>query len=125
MTTPDTPRTVCRRVLIWRSASWLSSSEVSAALFKPIQMTGEASASCLATMGSSIVSGSRPRTRATRSRTSCAHWSMSRARSNSMVMLLTCSRLWLVSVRMPSMLLISSSSRSVTSVSTTLAFAPG
>ena len=31
----------------------------------------------------------------------------------------------LVSVRMPSMLLISSSSRSVTSVSTTLAFAPG
>jgi hypothetical protein len=40
-------------------------------------------------------------------------------------MVLTCSRLKLESVLMPSMLLISRSSRSVTSVSTRLAFAPG
>src|SRR6266511_2818755 len=50
---------------------------------------------------------------------------MARERSNSMVMLLTCSRLWLVRVLMPSMLLISSSSRSLTSVSTTAALSPG
>src|SRR6266508_4200121 len=88
-------------------------------------MMGKASASCLAMIGSLISSGSKPRTRETRSRTSCAQRSMSRARSNSMVMLLTCSRLWLVRVLMPSMLLISSSSRSLTSVSTTAALAPG
>jgi len=72
-----------------------------------------------------MASGSLPRTREARSHTPCAAWSMSRARVNSMTMVLTCSRLKLESVLMPSMLLISRSSRSVTSVSTRLAFAPG
>ena len=125
MMTFDTPRIVWRRFLICFSASCVSSSGEYTSLFMPIQMTASASASCLATMGSLMVSGSLPRTRETRSRTSCAAKSTSRERSNSMVMVLTSSRLWLVSVLMPSMLLISSSSRSVTSVSTTAAFAPG
>ena len=87
--------------------------------------TGCASESALATIGSRMSNGRAPRTRETRSRTSCAATSMSRERSNSMLMPLTPSRLCEVRVLMPSMLLMASSSRSVTSVSTTCALAPG
>jgi hypothetical protein len=111
--------------LICFSASVVISSGDSVSLFMPIHSIGRASASCLLTIGSRMSSGRAPRTLATRSRTSCAATSIGRDRLNSMVMLLTCSRLSLVSVLIPSTVLITSSSRSVTSVSTTPAAAPG
>ena len=88
-------------------------------------MIGNASASCFATTGSSMSSGSRPRARETLSRTSCAAASMSRSSVNSSVIVLICSWLELTSVRKPSTLDSSSSSTSVTADSMTCGLAPG
>ena len=88
-------------------------------------MNGCASASCFAITGSSTSSGNRPRTRDTRSRTSCAASSTSRSSVNSSVMLLDCSADELVSVRSPGTVDSSSSMGSVTADSTVWGLAPG
>ena len=87
-------------------------------------MMGCALTSCLATTGSSTVSGRLPRTRETRSRTSFAASSTLRLRANSMVMRETCSWDEELITLMPSMVESCSSSTSVTSFSTTWALAP-
>ena len=89
------------------------------------QMMGRAEASCFATMGSSQSSGNRPRTRATRSRTSCAATSSSVPWMNSTLMTLPSSRLSLRICLMPAALPMASSTRWVISDSTTSALAPG
>ena len=122
---PPTPGRTCRRSLICRSARFVSSRVERVALERATHMTSCASASCLATMGSLMSSGSLSRTRLMRSRTSWAPISTSRFKSNSTVMLLTCSRDSLRRILMPGILLISCSIGSVTSASTSSAFAPG
>src|SRR5687768_15682194 len=83
-----------------------------------------ASASTLAITGSSISSGSRPRTRATRSRTSLAATSGSAPRRKRTVMRLCSGSLDEVSVSMPSMPAIEPSSTCVTWLSMISALAP-
>ena len=87
-------------------------------------MIGLASASTLATTGSSMSLGSRPRTRATRSRTSLAAESASRSSRNLIVIWLCSERLIEVSVAMPSIPARESSSTLVTWLSTISALAP-
>ena len=89
------------------------------------QMMAWASASILATTGSSASLGSWPRTRATRSRVSLAAASGSRDWMNSTVIWLTSSRLTDLMVRMPSMPDSESSSGLVIWLSITSAEAPG
>jgi hypothetical protein len=88
-------------------------------------MIGQASESRFATTGSSTSSGSRLRTRETRSRTSFAATSRSRSSANSTEIDDTCSRLLDVTCRTPSIPISSSSRSCVTEVSTTSGAAPG
>ena len=122
---PPTPERTWRRSLIWRSARLVRSRVERVALERATHMTSWASASCLATMGSLMSSGSLSRTRLMRSRTSWAPISTSRLSSNSTVILLTCSRDSLRRILIPGILLISCSMGSVTSASTSSALAPG
>jgi hypothetical protein len=87
-------------------------------------MIGWALTSCLATIGSSTVGGSWPRTRETRSRTSLAASSTLRLMLNSTVTRETCSCDEEVRSLTPSMVESCSSSTSVISVSTTCGLAP-
>ena len=122
--TSATPGTVCSRGLTTRLTMSVSSSGLIVSLVKASQIVGVASASTLAMMGSSTASGSRPRTRATRSRTSAA------AVSGFLVSLKR-TVIWLRSVRdtevmmsTPSMPAIESSSGLVTCDSMTSEEAP-
>ena len=87
-------------------------------------MMGRASASVLATRGTSASSGRRPTTRATRSRTSLAAASISRERWKVMLTLEDSSRLVDSIVLMPSIPAIASSMIWVTWVSMICAEAP-
>ncbi len=80
------PGSVCRRGLILREAKSETSSRECRSLVNPIHMIGHASASVLEMTGSSMSRGSRPRTRATLSRTSAAAASESRESEKRMVM---------------------------------------
>ena len=98
--------------MVWRS------------LEKAIQMIGSALASTLAITGSSMSSGRSARTRPTRSRTSAAASSGSRARRKVTVISLSPSRLTDLMVLMPSTPEIESSRIVVIWVSTISAEAP-
>ena len=88
------------------------------------QMIGFASASTLEITGSSMSTGSLPRVRATRSRTSLAAASGLRSRRNLTVIWLFSARLIEVSTSTPSMPASASSSGFVTRDSMTSALAP-
>ena len=90
-----------------------------------IQITGNESASTLAMTGSSTLSGSRARTRATLSRTSAAAESGSRVMRKRTLMLLCSERLNDVSSSTPSIPARESSSTLVICDSITSADAPG
>ena len=85
---------------------------------------GLLSASLLATIGGSTSSGRLRKLRLTRSRTSLAAASRSTSSSNSTVMVLRPSLLTLVSVRIPAIPLMLSSSTSVIWLSMMSALAP-
>ena len=125
MMTSDTPGSLARRSWICVSASVDSSSCEVCSPESASHRIGLASASRLATTGSSTSSGSLLRARATRSRTSFAASSTLRSRSNSTVICDTCSRLSEVRWRTPSMAISWSSSGCVTEVSITSGAAPG
>ena len=69
---PPTPGSTWSRSLIWRSARLVSSRVERVALERATHITSWALASCLATIGSLMSSGSLSRTRLIRSRTSWA-----------------------------------------------------
>jgi hypothetical protein len=125
MVTSATPLRFFSRSTMKRSTKSVISSGDIFGLRNTRYITACASASTLAMIGSWISSGSRPRTRLTRSRTSLAATSWSRSRRKRTVMRLDSARLVDSSTSMPSMPAIEPSSTCVTWLSTMAAEAPG
>ncbi len=122
--TSATPGIVCRRGLTMRLMMSVISSGLMVSLVKASQTTGKASASTLATTDSPAESGSRARTRATRSRTSAAAASGSLLSLKRTVIWLCSEREIEVRMSTPSMPAMESSSGLVTCDSITSDEAP-